>query len=103
MKTALINNSKELMGLGRRCMTLNNHLKLALIVGSIVGLVMIVVIYVAYQQILRNESARLEQVRQQGILYDKHKQQCRDVASDLSLRIQELTRQEKDRSLSDDF
>jgi hypothetical protein len=84
-------------------MTLNNRLKSALIIGSIISLAIIVVVYVVYQQILRDESAWLAQVKQQDILYDKHKQQCRDVASDLSVRIRELMRREKDPSLLGGF
>lgn len=79
-------------------MTLNNRLKSVLIIGSIVSLVIIVVVYAVYQQILRDETARLAQVKQRNILYDKHKQQCRDIASDLAVRVQELMRRGKDPS-----
>jgi hypothetical protein len=84
-------------------MTLANRQKTALIIGSIVSLVIIVIAYSVYQQILRDENARLAQVKQEGILYDKHKQQCRDIGSDLSARIQEFNQQEKNRSDPIDF
>jgi hypothetical protein len=84
-------------------MTLDSRQKMVLIIGSIVSVVAIIVVYAVYQQILRDESARLAQVKQQDLLYDKHKQQCRDVASDLSVRIQELMRREKDPSLLGGF
>jgi hypothetical protein len=84
-------------------MTLANRQKTTLIIGSIASLVIIVVVYSVYQQILRDENARLAHVKQEGILYDKHKQQCLDIGSDLSARIQEFNQQEKNRSDSVDF
>ena len=63
----------------------------------------VVIVYSVYQHILLDENARLSQVRQEGILYDKHKQQCRDVASDLSVRIQKLVQQEANGSDPADF
>jgi choline-glycine betaine transporter len=84
-------------------MTLANRQKTTLIIGSIVSLVIIVVVYSVYQQISRDENARLAHVKQEGILYDKHKQQCRDIGSDLSARIQEFNHQEKNRSDQVDF
>ena len=63
----------------------------------------VVIVYSVYQHILLDENARLSQVRQEGILYDKHKQQCRDAASDLSVRIQKLVQQEANGSDPADF
>jgi FtsZ-binding cell division protein ZapB len=82
-------------------MLLDKRLRAALVIGSITSVV-IVVVYSMYLQMLKDESARLALVKQQGILYE-HKQQCRDVATDLSVRIQELKRREKDPSLLGGF
>jgi FtsZ-binding cell division protein ZapB len=84
-------------------MLVDKRLRAALVIGSITSVVIVVVVYSMYLQMLKDESARLAQVKQQGILYDKHKQQCRDVATDLSVRIQELKRREKDPSLLGGF
>ncbi|MFZ0555849.1 MAG: hypothetical protein WAM26_11205 [Nitrososphaeraceae archaeon] len=82
---------------------MDNRQKMAFIVGPIVGVVVVVIVYSVYQHTLLDENARLRQVRQEGILYDKHKQQCRDVASDLSVRIQKLVQQEANGSNPADF
>jgi hypothetical protein len=79
-------------------MKLNKRQKTALIIGLIIGIIIVVIVYSVYQQILQDEDARLRQVKQEDILYDKHKQQCHDIASDLSVRIQELIQRDASRS-----
>jgi hypothetical protein len=78
-------------------MKLDKHQKTAFIIGPIIGVVIVIIVYSVYQQILQDENARLRQVKQEDILYDKHKQQCRDVASDLSVRIRESIQREANR------